>query len=157
MLAPETAFNRRGLLMGRKIARPAIAFLILAALATAAWAAAKGPIARGDYVSTHPRLSVYVDQPPTKVELYLSCPTSPTVSEYWDSSFLPLKHGAFSFDKKTTISTENGATFGHVKGAVLFTGKFSGGKFTGTAQLVGSACPKSKYTAKYDKHANSGN
>jgi hypothetical protein len=41
---------------------------------------------------------------------------------------------------------------------VLFTGKFSHGKFTGSAQIVGSSCAKSKYTAKFDKNgAGSGN
>lgn len=55
-------------------------------------------------------------------------------------------------DGKTTISTENGATFGHVSGTIVFNGRFSGGAFHGTAQIVGSSCPKSSYTAKYDKN-----
>ncbi|HWF74810.1 MAG TPA: hypothetical protein VG186_15775 [Solirubrobacteraceae bacterium] len=138
--------------MGRKSARLAIALSILAASATAAWAAAKGPIAGGYYASTHPRLAVVALKPATKVTLYIGCFSSPSVAEYWDSAKLPLKNGSFSFDGKTTISTENGGTFGTVKGTVLFTGKFSGGKFKGTAQIVGSSCPKSSYTAKYDKN-----
>jgi len=94
----------------------------------------QGTDAEGLYASTHPRLSVYVDKPPTKVQLYIGCFTSPAVVEYWDSAKLALKHDKFSFDGKTTISTENGATFGHFQGTVLFNGKFSGGKFRGTAQ-----------------------
>jgi hypothetical protein len=137
--------------MPRKTAYLACALLSLAAVATAAWAAAAGPAAKSYYYSTHPRLSVYVSKPATKVELYLGCNTSTTNSEYWDSSLLPLKKNSFSFDGKTTISTQTNGTFGQMPGTVLFTGKFASGKFTGTAQIVGSPCPKSKYTAKYSK------
>jgi len=138
--------------MGRRTAHLTVALLILAALATTAWAATKGPMPKGYYASTHPRLSVYVDKPPTKVQLYIGCFTSPAVVEYWDSAKLALKHDKFSFDGKTTISTENGATFGHFQGTVLFNGKFSGGKFRGTAQIVGSTCPKHSYTAKFERN-----
>jgi hypothetical protein len=138
--------------MRRNTAPPAIALLILAASATVAWAAAKGPIAKGYYASSSPRLSVLVGKPATKVQLYIGCFTTPTVAEYWDSPSLALKNGSFSFNGKTTISTVNGTKFGSLKGTVLFTGKFAGGKFTGTAQIVGSSCPKTSYTAKYDKN-----
>jgi hypothetical protein len=138
--------------MGRKIALLAIALLILAAMATAAWAGTKGPVPKGYYASSHPRLSVYVDKPATTVQLYVACFTSPAVTEYWDSPKLRFRHQRFSFHGKTTISTENGASFGHLEGTVLFNGKFSGGKFRGTAQIVGSACPKSRFTAKFDKN-----
>jgi hypothetical protein len=138
--------------MPRKTAYLACALLTLAAVATAAWAAAPGPIAKGYYASTHPRLSVYVGKPATKVELYIGCLTSNTNTEYWDSSFLPLRKNSFRFDGKTTINTSTNGTFGHMPGTVLFTGKFASGKFTGTAQIVGSSCPKSNYTAKYNKN-----
>jgi hypothetical protein len=138
--------------MGRKTTALTIALLILAGLATAAWAAAKGPIAKGYYGSTHPRLSISVGQPATTVQLYIGCFTTPTSVEYWDSGKLRLKDGSFSFDGKTTISTEQGVTFGTAKATVLFTGKFSGGKFAGTAQIIGSSCPKQNYTAKYQKN-----
>ena len=62
-----------------------------------------------------------------------------------------MKDGKFSFDGKTTIMTVDGATFGHLAGTVIFNGKFSGGAFHGAAQIVGSSCPKSSYTAKYNK------
>jgi hypothetical protein len=137
--------------MGRKTAHVAVALFILAAAATTA-SAAGGPVARGYYASSQPRLSVFVGKPPTTVQLYISCPTSATVSEYWDSPKLKLKNDKFSFDANTTISTANGATFGHIAGSVVFNGKFSGGAFHGTAQIVGSSCPKSSYTAKYDKN-----
>jgi hypothetical protein len=137
--------------MGRKTTL-ALALFILTALAGTASAASAGPKSLGYYASNQPRLSVYVDKSVKTVELYISCPTSPTVSEYWDSPKLKLKSGKFSFDGKTTISTANGATFGHVPGAILFNGKFTGGAFHGTAQIVGSSCPKSSYTAKYDKN-----
>jgi hypothetical protein len=138
--------------MGRKTAQMAVTLFILAAFASAANAASGGPKPLGYYASSQPRLSVYVDKPAKTVELYISCPTSTTVSEYWDSGKLKLKDDKFSFDGKTSISTENGATFGHLSGSVTFNGKFSGGAFHGTAQIVGSSCPKSKYTAKYDKN-----
>ena len=138
--------------MRRKIAHLSVVPLILAALAPVAWAAAKGPAPKSYYASAHPRLSVYVDQPATTVELYVACFTSTNVSEYWDSAKLPFKHDEFSFDGKTTIGSENGATFTQSKGTVLFNGKFSHGKFTGEAQIVGSSCPKSRYTAKFDKN-----
>lgn len=137
--------------MARKIT-PTLALLILSALAGSANAASSGPKPLGYYASTQPRLSVFVDKSTRSVELYISCPTSATVSEYWDSPKLKLKDDKFSFDGKTTISTANGATFGHLSGTILFTGRFSGGAFHGTAQIVGSSCPKSSYTAKYDKN-----
>ncbi len=129
-----------------------LALFILAALASTASAASGGPKSLGYYASTQPRLSVYVDKGAKTVELYISCPTATTVSEYWDSPKLKLKDDKFSFDGKTSISTENGATFSHLSGSILFNGKFSGGAFHGTAQIVGSSCPKSSYTAKYDKN-----
>jgi hypothetical protein len=138
--------------MGRKTVLLPIALLVLAALATAAWAATKGPVPRGYYGSTHPRLSVYVDKPPTSVQLYVACFTAPNVAEYWDGTNVAFKQDKFSFDRRTTISTENAASFGHLKGTVMFNGKFSGGKFRGSAQIVGSACAKSSYTAKFDKN-----
>jgi hypothetical protein len=138
--------------MRRRTAFLAVTPLILAALATAALAAGKGPIAGGYYASTHPRLSVDVLKPATKVTLYIGCFTTQTDVEYWDSPKLTLKNGSFSFDGPTTISTETGGTFGTTKGTVLFTGKFSGGKFKGSAQIVGSTCAKANYTAKYDKN-----
>jgi hypothetical protein len=138
--------------MGRKTACLAVTLLIVAALATTALAAGKGPIAGGYYGSSHPRLSVSVLRPANKVVVYIGCFTSQSVVEYWDSPKLTLKKGSISFDGPTTISTENGATFGSTKGTVLFTGKFSGGKFKGTAQIVGSTCAKSSYTAKYEKN-----
>lgn len=139
--------------MGRKTTLT-LALLILTALAGTASAASGGPKPLGYYASTSPRLSVFVDKSGKTVELYISCPTSPAVSEYWDSPKLNLKNGKFSFDRGTAISTENGATFGHLSGTILFTGKFSGGAFHGIAQIVGSSCPKSSYTAKYDKHGD---
>ncbi len=138
--------------MGRKTAYVAGALPILAALASTAGAATGGPVPKGYYASSQPRLSVYVNKPPTTVQLYISCPTSAAVSEYWDSPNLRFRDNKFSFHGKTTIMTENGATFGHLSGTVLFNGKFSGGAFHGTAQIVGSSCPKSSYTAKYDKN-----
>ncbi|MGD1058880.1 MAG: hypothetical protein ABR992_15865 [Solirubrobacteraceae bacterium] len=129
-----------------------LALFILTALASTASASSGGPKSLGYYASTQPRLSVYVDKGAKTVELYISCPTSTTVSEYWDSPKLKLKDDKFSFDGKTSISTENGATFSHLSGSILFNGKFSGGAFHGTAQIVGSSCPKSSYTAKYDKN-----
>ena len=153
IIATGIAFTEKGAnRMGRKIAVLATALLILAAIATAAWAGTKRPVPRGYYASSHPRLSVFVDKPPNTVELYVACFTSPTVAEYWDSPKLRFRHDKFSFHGKTTISTENGGSFGHVEGTVLFKGKFSGGKFRGTAQIVGSACPKSHFTAKFDKN-----
>jgi len=137
--------------MVRKCALSLVAILILAALASAAWAATGGPKAQGYYGSKKPDLSVYVDKPATTVELYVSCATAPTVSEYWDSPKLRLKDGKFSFDGKTTIMTADGATFGHLAGTVIFNGKFFDGAFHGAAQIVGSSCPKSSYTAKYNK------
>jgi hypothetical protein len=137
--------------MGRRTTL-ALALLILTALVGTASAASGGPKPLGYYGSSQPRLSVFVEKPPTTVELYISCPTSATVSEYWDSPKLKLKDDKFSFDGKTSISTENGVTFGHVAGTVLFNGKFSGGAFHGTAQIVGSSCPKGSYTAKYEKN-----
>jgi hypothetical protein len=137
--------------MVRKCAVSVAAILILAALASAAWAATAGPKAQGYYGSKKPDLSVYVDKPATTVELYVSCATSPTSSEYWDSPKLRLKDDKFSFDGKTTIMTADGVTFGHLPGTVSFNGKFSGGAFHGSAQIVGSSCPKSSYTAKYSK------
>ena len=136
--------------MGRKTILT-LALLIATALASTA-SASGGPKPLGYYASTSPRLSVFVDKSGKTVELYISCPTSPTVSEYWDSPKLKLKSDKFSFDGKTSISTVNGATFGHLSGAILFNGKFSGGAFHGAAQIVGSSCPKSSYTAKYDKN-----
>jgi hypothetical protein len=138
--------------MGRKTAHVAVALFVLNALASTASATTGGPVAKGYYASRQPDLSVYVDKPANKVQLYISCPTSATVSEYWDSPNLPLENDKFSFDGKTTIMTADGATFGHVSGSVLFNGKFSGGAFHGSAQIVGSSCPKSGYTAKYDKN-----
>jgi hypothetical protein len=138
--------------MVRKTVQVAVTLLILTVFASAASAASGGPKPLGYYSSTHPRLSVYVDKRAKTVELYISCPTSTTVSEYWDSGKLKLKDDKFSFDGKTSISTENGATFGELSGTVMFNGKFSGGAFHGTAQIVGSSCPKSSYTAKYDKN-----
>jgi hypothetical protein len=143
--------------MGRKSAPLYIAALVASALASTAAAAGSAPKAGGYYPSRKPDLSVYVDKPAKTVELYISCATSPTSSEYWDSPKLALKDDKFSFDGKTTIMTAEGATFGHLPGTVIFNGKFSGGAFHGTAELVGSSCPKSSYTAKYDsKGAGSG-
>jgi hypothetical protein len=137
--------------MVRKCALSVVAILILAVLASAAWAATDGPRAQGYYGSRKPDLSVYVGKPATTVQLYVSCATSPTISEYWDSPKLRLKDDKFSFDGKTTIMTVDGVTFGHLAGTVIFNGKFSGGVFHGSAQIVGSSCPKSSYTAKYSK------
>ncbi len=138
--------------MGRRAAHLTIALLAFVALATTAWAGTAGPVAKGTYDSRSPDLSVYVEKPATSVQLYIGCATSATVREYWDSPKLRLRNDAFRFDQKTKISTENGATFGRVKGTVLFTGKFSHGAFRGSAQIVGSACPKRKYTAKFNKN-----
>jgi hypothetical protein len=152
-IATGIASNEEGAnRMGRKIAVLAAALFVLTAVATAAWAGTKRPVPKGYYASTHPRLSVFVDKPPKTVELYVACFTSPTVAEYWDSPKLRFRHNKFSFHGKTTISTENGGSFGHLEGTVLFKGKFSGGKFRGTAQIVGSSCPKSSFTAKFDKN-----
>jgi hypothetical protein len=151
MLGAQSAFYEKGHHMGRRTAHLAIALLIFAAIATAA-SAAVGPLAKGYYGSAHPRVSVYVLKPATHVQLYIGCFTSANVVEYWDSPNLRLKNNEFSFDGATKISTENGATFGTKHGTVLFTGKFSGGKFRGTAQIVGSTCPKRSYTATYKKN-----
>lgn len=140
--------------MVRKCARLGFVVFVFAALATAAWADSRGPKPDGYYASKKPDLSVYVDKPATTVDLYIGCDVSSTGGESWDSSKLKFKKDKFSFEGKTTVTTESGATFTHFKATVLFTGEFSGGEFRGTAQIVGSACPKGKYTAKYDKNGS---
>jgi hypothetical protein len=142
--------------MARRTTRLAVTSLIFATVATAAWAAGSGPKPGGYYPSASPSLSIAVGKPATTVSLYVECRPSPAVADYWDSPKLRLKHDAFSFDAKTTVDTENGATFGHYKGTILFTGKFSGGEFRGSEQIVGSVCAKRSYTAKYDKNGGGG-
>ena len=138
--------------MGRTTARLTIMLLVLVAAESAAWAAGSAPKRGGYYASSSPPASVNVSKSGTSVLLYTACRTSPTVAEYWDSPKLPLTHGAFSFDKKTSVGTENGTSFGTTKAVVLFSGKFSRSVFTGSVEIVGSACAKRGYKAKYDKN-----
>jgi hypothetical protein len=137
--------------MCRRTARLTVTLLVLTAAASAAWAAGSAPKHGGYYASSSPPVSVSVSKSGTSVLLYTACRTSPSVAEYWYSPKLPLTHGAFKFDKKTSVSTENGTSFGTTKATVLFTGKFSRSAFTGSVEIVGSACAKRSYKAKYDK------
>jgi hypothetical protein len=113
--------------------------------------AASGPRTTGSYFATSPSVEIFVAKGGRSVTLYTSCGTGHSVSAYWDSPTLPLRHGAFSFDKPTSVNLVQQQPFSttQVSATVLFTGKFVGGKFKGKVHLGGSACGEASYTAKY--------
>jgi len=127
--------------------------LALTAGGSVAWAAAK-PKANGTYFSTSPSVEISVQKGGKSVTLYTSCGPSTAISAYWDSPKLPLRDGAFSFDKQTTVNKVQNSPFSTtpVKATVLFTGKFAGGKFKGKVHLGGSTCGEASYTAHLSSH-----
>jgi hypothetical protein len=119
-------------------------------------ASASTPPAGKAYFSALPNVSISVGKPSSSVTVFVSCFTSPGVGDDWTSGKIPLRDGAFKFDKTTKIGTEDGASFGTRTGTILITGTFEGGKFRGTMQIAGSACAKGSYTAKLNKGGGSG-
>jgi hypothetical protein len=117
---------------------------------TLAWAAAK-PKPGGSYFSTSPSVEIFVQKGSRAVTLYTSCGSGTSISAYWDSPKLPLRNGAFSFDKQTTVDEVQDRPFSTtpVKASVLFTGSFKGDKFTGKVHLGGSTCPEASYSARF--------
>jgi hypothetical protein len=131
------------------------AALALALAASLAWAASK-PKTKGyyDYTSKSPVVSVEISVAKSgkSVGLYTSCGSSLSAAEYanfwsWNGLDLkiPFRHGAFSYDKQSSIY--HGSTM--PTATVMFTGKFKGGHFTGKVHITGSPCSEQSYTARY--------
>jgi hypothetical protein len=106
----------------------------------------------------HLEVSIHVLQPPTKVALTFACgkPTGPdTVTEVLNSGPVSLHGGAFSLSGTASLSrfttvTENNALLkrSSIKATVDVKGSFTAhGQFVGTAQLGGSPCSGTGYTA----------
>ncbi len=138
--------------------RLAAAALSLAAVLTTTGAAvaASAPKAGSDYYSSKPNVSITVGKPANSVTVYVSCFPSPGVGDSWSSGKLPLKHGAFKYDRTAKINTENGASFGTSTGTVLVTGTFKAGKFIGAMQIAGASCAEANYVARFNKGGGGG-
>jgi hypothetical protein len=117
---------------------------------TPAWATTK-PKSGGSYFSKSPSVEIFVQKGSRAVTLYTSCGSGDSISAYRDSPKLPLHNGAFSFDKQTTVQKVQQQPFSAtpVKASVLFTGSFTGDKFTGKVHLGGSSCPQASYSARF--------
>jgi hypothetical protein len=126
----------------------AIAVLVLLGGSVALAAAKPKP---GTYFSVSPSVEVTVSNAQNSVTLYTSCGPGSDISAYWDSSKLTLHNGSFSFNKRTTVQKVQDHPFSTtpVQATVLFTGHFSGGKFTGKVHLGGSTCSEQSYTAHF--------
>jgi hypothetical protein len=130
--------------------------MILATASGVALGAASNPKPGKNYFSKKPNVSISIGKPAKYVTVFVSCFTSPGIGDDWSSGKIALKQNAFKYDKRTKIGTENGATFGTVEGQLLVTGKFRGGKFSGTMLIGGSTCAKANYTAKLNTSVGHG-
>ena len=129
--------------------------LALALTASLAWGAAK-PKTKGDYAyaSKSPAISVEITvaKSGNSVGLYTSCGSTASATEYanfwsWSglASKIPFHHDAFAYDKSSSVYHGSTTT----TAAVLLTGKFKGGEFTGKVHINGSPCSERSYTAHY--------
>jgi hypothetical protein len=117
---------------------------LLSFLAMTGVALAGSPQAGHLYTSTY--LTIDVGKPATKAKVFIEClpgGSGGAGSGTW-YDFVPLKKGSINFDRKETLSK---LPKGKEQGTVKVTAKFTGGKFVGTWQLVGTSCGKTRFTA----------
>ena len=130
--------------MTRYIRSIAIATTLALALGAALAQAASKPKSKGSYYSQNPYVEIAVSKSLKSVMLYVNCSSSGT--SYWYSPPIPLRHGAFSYDKPALVDASTGPP---TTTTVLFTGQFKNGEFRGKVHIAGSACPEKSYTTRY--------
>jgi hypothetical protein len=122
------------------VAGAVLSFLILAGVALAG-APPAGRLWTSDY------LTIFTSKPAKKAKVFIEClpnGTGGTGSATW-YDYVPLsKNGSINFDHKETLTKLPSSK---EKGTVKVTAKFTGGKFVGTWQLVGTPCGKTHFTA----------